>query len=117
MQQLGLNPAFGFTELYGFDEELLAMVPQPVKAVILNAEQKKKFKEAGSLDTQSNYYMKQTANLDNACGVIACLHSILNLGSECYASDSILDKFQKECAGKTPAERATFMETYTEMQE
>ena len=25
-----------------------------------------------------NYYMKQTGVLDNACGVIACIHAILN---------------------------------------
>ena len=38
MTKLGMSGQFGFGELYGFDEEMLAMVPQPVYAVILNAE-------------------------------------------------------------------------------
>jgi hypothetical protein len=35
-------------------------------------------KEKGSLESQAAYYMKQTKELDNACGVIACIHSIFN---------------------------------------
>jgi ubiquitin carboxyl-terminal hydrolase L3 len=38
MTKLGMSEQFGFGELYGFDDEMLAMVPQPVYAVILNAE-------------------------------------------------------------------------------
>lgn len=78
MQKLGLPETWGFSEMYGFDEELLGMIPQPVIGVILNAEYKVKNPAAGSLDTTSEYYMKQTSKLDNACGVIACLHSIYN---------------------------------------
>ena len=54
------------------------MIAQPVIGVILNAEYKVKNNEAGSLDTTAEYYMKQTSKLDNACGVIACLHTIYN---------------------------------------
>ena len=35
-------------------------------------------KDKGSLDFYAAYYMKQTKELDNACGVIACIHSIFN---------------------------------------
>ena len=58
MQKLGLPSIWGFGELYGFDEELLGMVNQPVLAVILNAEHLIKNKDAGSLDTINKFYMK-----------------------------------------------------------
>ena len=30
------------------------------------------------MNVATDYYMKQTEVLDNACGVIACIHAILN---------------------------------------
>lgn len=51
MQKLGLPSTWGFSEMYGFDEDLMGMIPQPVVAVILNADYKAKNKEAGSQDT------------------------------------------------------------------
>ena len=83
--KLGLPDVWGFGEIYGFDEDLLAMVPQPVMAVIINSERLKKTedKEKGSADTKAHFYMKQSGTLDNACGIIACIHAILNnLGTD-----------------------------------
>ena len=55
--------------------------------------------------------MKQTGKLDNACGVIACLHAVLNnLDSVQLKADSVLDKFYKAAKPLTPAERATNLE-------
>jgi ubiquitin carboxyl-terminal hydrolase L3 len=66
MDKLGLDTtAWQFAEVYGFDEELLAFLPKPVKAVIITAERLKKAedKEKGSKDNNGivPYYMKQTA--------------------------------------------------------
>jgi ubiquitin carboxyl-terminal hydrolase L3 len=117
MQKCGLASTWGFSELYGFDEDLLGMVPQPVVAVILNAEHLKKNKEAGQADFACEYYMKQTSELDNACGVIACFHSIFNNKDVQIEAGSKLEHFFSEAKSKNAQERATFMENYSAMQE
>ena len=124
MAGLGLPETWGFSELFGFDEDLLGFVPQPVVAVIVNYERLKKTedKERGSPDSTTtqvvNYYMKQTATLDNACGVIACLHSIYNnLHLIALEKDKTLAKYLKDVETKTPEERATILEGFTEFQE
>ena len=59
-----------------------------------------------------NYYMKQSGTLDNACGIIACLHAALNkLDQIDLVPDSILDKFYKANKDKTPAERCAALES------
>ena len=49
---MGLPPSWAFTELYGFEEDLLGFIPRPCVALIMNAEYKKKRAERpqGSLD-------------------------------------------------------------------
>ena len=59
MQRMGLPEQWAFSEIYGFEEDLLAMVPQPVVAVIIAAQRLKKpeDKELGSVDTEVDFYM------------------------------------------------------------
>jgi len=33
--KLGIDPQWSFTDIYGLDPDLLAMVPQPTKAVLM----------------------------------------------------------------------------------
>ena len=49
---MGLPEQWAFSEIYGFEDDLLAMVPQPVVAVIIAAQRLKKSddKELGSAD-------------------------------------------------------------------
>ena len=61
--------------------------------------------------------MKQTANLDNACGFIACFHSIYNNKDVKVEAGSKLESFFNEAKSKSPEERAVFMEGYSAMQE
>ena len=56
--------------------------------------------------------MKQSGTLDNACGIIACLHATLNnLDSINITPDSILDKFHAKTKQLSPQERATCLES------
>ena len=62
--------------------------------------------------------MKQTGTLDNACGIIACLHAIINKLSQVSIKEgSILDKFVKDTKDLTPAERAKYLEDFKEFKE
>lgn len=102
-------------EVYGFDEDLLAFVPQPIHGIIVAFERLKKAadKAKGSAEHEAlvNFYMDQSGTLDNACGVIAVLHAVLNNQDAIpIVPDSVLDKFWKENATATPAARCTSLE-------
>ena len=119
MRRCGLQESWGFGEVYGFDEDLLAFIPQPCLAVIVNAEFLKKSTDRvrGDMAVPSQFYMKQTEVLDNACGVIACIHSILNNVAEGKISlqeGTILANFHNQTKDASAAERATILENFTE---
>jgi hypothetical protein len=51
--------------------------------------------------------MKQTGVLDNACGVIACLHSIFNYPDiDMVEPNSVLAEFISICKDKDSAQKA-----------
>ena len=119
MSKLGLPSNWSFGELYGFEEDLLGFVPQPCLAVIVNAERLKKSedKERGDMAVPVDYYMDQTEKLDNACGVIACIHAIYNnLGGDKInlPEDSVLAKFFTTVNNLSAAEKAKSLEDFTD---
>ncbi|GJM86327.1 hypothetical protein PR202_ga02177 [Eleusine coracana subsp. coracana] len=88
-----------FCDVYGLDDELLAMVPQPVLAVLflypltsLDEEEKDESgasasSTAGGKDLSKKvYFTKQTVG--NACGTVGVIHAVGNATSqiklECY---------------------------------
>lgn len=76
-------------------------MPQPVLGVIVAIERLKKESDVEKGSEANNgivpYYQKQHGKLDNACGIIACLHTVLNkLGQVPVTADSVLDKFHKQ---------------------
>jgi len=109
-----------FEDVYGLDAELLGMVSQPVKAVILlfpiseSLEVKRKEEDAkyvaGGLDTvdPTVVWIKQT--ISNACGTIGLLHALAN-SDVTFTPESPLAKFIDECKDKDPEERAKLLET------
>ena len=123
MEKCGLPARWTFGEVYGFEEDLLGFIPQPVIAVIVNAEflKKQEDRQRGDIEVANEYYMKQTGTLDNACGVIACIHAILNNLGEgdnkiALNDGSVLSNYLNSVRSSTPAERATALENYTEFQ-
>ena len=131
LHQIGLSDGFAIGEVYGFDEDLLALVPQPVYAVMVALERTKEKQhddgdnDPGTTTTAEDdvvvsatqpppFYMKQEGTLDNACGIIACLHAIYNQPSAAVdammAPHSVLAQFQTATADQTPHERGRALE-------
>jgi len=109
-----------FGDIYGLDDELLALVPQPVKAVILlfpcTEDFKKKrdvrYAEKAEKLGQSHIdptviWIKQT--IGNACGTMAMLHALANSPVEIEPLSPI-SQFIDLCKAKTPLERAALLE-------
>ncbi|OMO59562.1 Peptidase C12, ubiquitin carboxyl-terminal hydrolase 1 [Corchorus capsularis] len=109
-------------DVYGLDDELLAMVPQPVLAVLFlfpitsQTEEERRQQENEKRDISSKvYFLKQTVG--NACGTIGLLHAVGNVTSEIkLQEDSFLDRFYKSTASMDPLERAVFLEKDREME-
>nr|GLL44831.1 ubiquitin carboxyl-terminal hydrolase 3 [Ipomoea trifida] len=109
-------------DVYGLDEELLAMVPKPVYAVlflypITSQSEAERIKEDSKTKEPSSgvYFMKQTVG--NACGTIALLHAVGNITTEIkLVEGSFLDRFFKSTANMDPMERAKFLEDDGEME-
>ncbi|KAJ3505176.1 hypothetical protein NLJ89_g7552 [Agrocybe chaxingu] len=109
-----------FVDVYGLDEDLLSMVPEPVKAVVLlfpiDAEGDAKRKEEDeriARDGQPKidstvFWVKQT--IGNACGTIGIIHALAN-SDVTLTPTGPLQKFIIECQNKTPNERAHLLAT------
>mmetsp|Transcript_53130 Transcript_53130/g.115371 ORF Transcript_53130/g.115371 Transcript_53130/m.115371 type:complete len:230 (-) Transcript_53130:146-835(-) len=91
IHRLGVPAGYNFVDVFGFDEELLGMVPQPVLGVVLLYPSKKisaqrPRQEAERVadgrdkwDPSKVFYLKQHDDSGNACGTIATLHTLGNL--------------------------------------
>lgn len=119
LHQTGLSSSVAVGEIYGFDEDLLAFIPRPVYGVIACFERLKKDddKRRGSeVDVNLvDFYMKQTGKLDNACGIIACLHAALNNTPDVeYTPDSVIGRFMETTKDGTPMDRCRYLEESNE---
>ncbi|KAJ7050502.1 peptidase C12, ubiquitin carboxyl-terminal hydrolase [Mycena amicta] len=116
----GLVPLVSFGDVYGLEEGLLAIVPQPVQAIVLlfpitPASEAKRKQEDEAIEKSGQptldptlLWIKQT--IDNACGTMGLLHAIAN-SDVTIVPESPLAKFIDECSSKTPEERAKLLET------
>jgi len=109
-----------FTDVYGFESELLEMVPRPVKAVVLlfpisEAYEKKRKEEDVKIAKEGQppidstiLWIKQT--IGNACGTMGLIHALAN-SNVTFAPESPLSMFIEQCMEKTPEERSKLLET------
>merc|ERR1711997_815569 len=112
----GVPEPWNVTDVFGLDPDLLVMVPQPVKALILlfpmtDASEKFMKARADSMSTKDYpsglFYTHQTVS--NACGTVALLHSVGNSVQEfTLKDDGVLDQFYKATAQMNPQEKAKF---------
>lgn len=118
--KLGLDlSTYSFCDIYGLDEDMLSLVPQPVLAVLLcfpiteESEAAAKAEDAAQTGVGSNanvYYMKQT--ISNACGTIALLHGIgNNLDQFTFSDNSFLNEFFTATASLSPEDRGRYLES------
>lgn len=122
--QLGVPPSFQFVDVYGTDDELLDMVPQPVYAVLLlypitatseayNESSEPVRAQQASEHTQQLsdlFYMTQTVG--NACGTIGVIHALSNTPSATAQLDQSkwLHTFLTSALPLTADERAALLE-------
>ncbi|KAJ8463542.1 hypothetical protein ONZ45_g17542 [Pleurotus djamor] len=108
-----------FHEVLGLDEELLGLIPRPVKAVILifpnigevaakHDQEDDLARKNGTLPIDPTVlWVKQT--IGNACGTMAISHALAN-SNVTFAPHSALTKFTMECQGKSIKERSNLLE-------
>jgi ubiquitin carboxyl-terminal hydrolase L3 len=117
-ETIGVDPAsFQFAEIYSFDEELLALIPQPVYSTIFlfpvgpdTGPLDLRHSDPVAVDGAVPWFTLQTVS--NACGTIAVIHSVLNnLSRLVIKADSWLSRFiAANGPDTTPAERAEHLE-------
>ena len=133
---LGLSTAYAWSDIFGFDDELLAMVPPNCRAVVLLfpiTDKSERFQKEEREDIENGkranevssnvYYMKQTVG--NACGTIGVFHAIMNNREDVLTNQNEEDeeenknyfrRFFEKTKDMTPDERAKFVETETDLE-
>eukprot|EP00931_Biecheleriopsis_adriatica_P094922 TRINITY_DN68558_c0_g1_i1.p1 TRINITY_DN68558_c0_g1~~TRINITY_DN68558_c0_g1_i1.p1 ORF type:complete len:253 (+),score=67.12 TRINITY_DN68558_c0_g1_i1:50-808(+) len=111
-RKVGLPAGHEFVDVFGTDPDLLCMVPEKRLAVTLlfqTSDNIRKFKEAQRQEVEANgqklspdlLYIKQFVG--NACGTIACIHSLTNNAEALgITSDTPIGKFLDTIKGKSP---------------
>ncbi|XP_055589518.1 ubiquitin carboxyl-terminal hydrolase [Uranotaenia lowii] len=118
MAQMGVSPLWNIVDIYGMDDELLGMVPAPLKSLIFlfpvsNAYEEFRAKEDEELKAKNLqhpkdlFYMRQY--IHNACGTIALLHAILNNPDIEIEKGSTIYNFRESAKDATPEERGKLL--------
>ena len=117
---IGLKQDVYFKEVISLvDISSFLSISGPLLGLILNfsreeltQEEKEKIKNKYQKISDVPYFMKQTHELDNACGLIASLHVMANCknGKMEFNPDSVLENFFKNAKNLNPIERAHLLE-------
>ncbi|CEP11176.1 hypothetical protein [Parasitella parasitica] len=120
IHKAGVDEKYNYEDVLGFDPELLAMLPPNVEAIVFLfpiTEAYEKFKEeeeAHLTQKEQNIspeviFFKQT--IDNACGMIALLHSVAS------NSPGLFNDIIEEAIPMSADERAELLENSKELAE
>jgi len=117
---IGMKPDVYFKEIISLvDISAFLSISGPLLGVILNfsreertKEQKEEEKKMYPETKEVPYFMKQTHELDNACGLIAALHAFGNCknGKMEFQNESVLENFFKNAKNLNPMDRAKLLE-------
>jgi ubiquitin carboxyl-terminal hydrolase L3 len=128
--KLGATKNWRFNDILGLDEELLAMTPAPVLAVIFlypwigqtaepttttttDKPTEKPTEDKDKEKAADAFYLTQVGSLGNACGTVATIHALANLTLQSkYKSklgDGALKDFIEKTSTLTPLERGRYM--------
>jgi len=109
---VGVSPLARVHDVFGLDPELLAIVPQPVHAVLLlyplndESEAVKASQEdamKGQKQPEGVYFMKQLVG--NACGTVALMHAVANCRDRISLEDGEFKQFLDKTSAMTPDEK------------
>mmetsp|Transcript_55563 Transcript_55563/g.154796 ORF Transcript_55563/g.154796 Transcript_55563/m.154796 type:complete len:239 (+) Transcript_55563:72-788(+) len=130
VRRLGLPPNWEFCDVFGLDDELLAMVPQPCVALCLlfpstNISRARREELRGKLGSQPApppklFFMQQHDGIGNACGTIALIHAVANSsleGAFALESGGALAPFLATAAPLGVSDRGWRLTEATELQE
>ncbi|EDW03859.1 ubiquitin carboxyl-terminal hydrolase [Drosophila grimshawi] len=120
IHKLGVSPSWSVIDVIGLDDELLAMLPMPVKALVLLfpisqkyeefcAEEKKRIMAGAEPEKHPEdlFYMRQFTH--NACGTVALIHSVAN-NKDIDIADGVLKSFLDNGLALSPEERGHALE-------
>ncbi|KAJ2788889.1 Ubiquitin carboxyl-terminal hydrolase isozyme L3, partial [Coemansia guatemalensis] len=115
VHRLGVDKSVGFSDVWGLDDELLAMVAQPVHALIFlfpslddfKAGRKQQAESSSNKVSPNVWFMRQT--IGNACGTMAIIHALANTRKTVPISGSLAEFFDKT-KNLSPVERAAELE-------
>jgi ubiquitin carboxyl-terminal hydrolase L3 len=113
VQSLGVSEQWQFVDVWGFEKELLDMIPRPICAVLLlfPISEKSESCQFGNEDHASGlYFIKQT--IGNACGTIGIIHALCNNDEKLgFDREKHLSKFFGDTKDLSPEERGKHLET------
>lgn len=116
-RHIGVPDGWEFVDVLGLDKELLELVRRPVAALILlfpctpgiyaaRRRQDEALRAGKGVPQEDLFFLKQVADFGNACGTIACLHTISNSRHVLQmAADAPLERFVRAQAAASPEAR------------
>lgn len=119
IHKLGVSNQWGFSDLWGLDDEALMFVRQPCLALLLlfpitensenySKDENERIKKEGQTISKNIYFSNQT--IPNACGTMAILHALLNNTELVDIGDGTLKKIYEETKNLSPMEKAKYLE-------